>query len=329
MFLVAFGVQEVSAHSKDSSTNLETDMNDALLIAILSLLVVTVILLIVIAYFIIRNNIRSNQFDSTITSAVNSAIEKSAIREHIGKIEAYAQDVRADHRRLDEMLRAPKERADIGEIMLENILADQLPQDMFGIRKRLSNGKIPDAHISSTSGIICIDSKFPLDNYRRYCETQDLTEKEKLHKAFIRNIREHLQKIAGDYITPDDGTVNFAFAYIQSEAVYYFMVTEAYELLQNYARTGVQVVSPLTLTHKIAIIRAGIHAKRLSEQAEYVHREIVQLKQSFTEYDKEWRTFFHHFTNAQKKTVGDLDKAYKKLQSEFDQIETNIEIARK
>jgi DNA recombination protein RmuC len=91
----------------------------------------------------------------------------------------------------------------------------------------------------------------------------------------------------------------------------------------------VQVVSPLTLTHKIAIIRAGIHAKRLSEQAEYVHREIVQLKQSFTEYDKEWRTFFHHFTNAQKKTVGDLDKAYKKLQSEFDQIETNIEIARK
>lgn len=244
---------------------------ETLLVTTIILLLVVVILLVIIAYFIMKNNVKPEQINTTITSAVNTAIEKSAIREHIGRIEAYAQDVRSDYRKLDEMLRAPKERADIGEIILEAILTDQLPQDMFGIRKRLTNGKVPDAYILSTSGIICIDSKFPLDNYRRYCETQDPIEKKKFQQAFTRNVKEHLQKIAIDYITPNDGTVNFAFAYIQSEAVYYFMITELYDLLQEYARKGVQVISPLTLSHKIAIIRAGIHAKRLSEQAEYVH----------------------------------------------------------
>lgn len=305
---------------------MEQPMNDIILVIIFVLLIIMTAILSFIAYFMIRNNVRSEQINATITGAVSTAIEKSAIKEHIGRIETYAQDVRADYRRLDEMLRAPKERADIGEIILEKILTDQLPTEMFGVQKRLSNGKIPDAHIVSTAGIICIDSKFPLDNYRRYCEAQDLQEKKKFQQAFTRNIKEHLQKIADDYITPNDGTVDFAFAYVQSEAVYYFMVTEIYDLLHEYARKGVQVLSPLTLSHKIAIIRAGIHAKRLSEQAEFVHKEIVCLKQGFDEYDKKWKTFMNHFTNAQKQAVGDLDKAYKKLQNEFEQIENNLEL---
>lgn len=298
---------------------------DNLLIAVIILLVVTVILLLGIGYLVIRYRTRPEKMNLTITEAVNSAIEKSAIGEHIGRIEAYARDVRSDYRKLDEMLRTPKERADIGEITLETILTDQLPPDMFGIRKKLENGKIPDAHIISTSGIICIDAKFTLDNYRRYCETQDVTEKTKFQQAFSRNLKMHLQKIAEDYITPNDGTVDFAFAYIPSESVYYFMITESYDLLRDFARKGVQVVSPLTLAHKVAIIRAGIHAKRLSEQAEYVHQEIIRLKQAFEEYDKKWKTYMGHFTNAYKQIEGDLDKTYTRLRKAFEQIETNIE----
>jgi DNA recombination protein RmuC len=298
---------------------------ETLLVITIVLLIAIIICLGVIAFFIYRNMLKFNQMNVEITNTVNTAIEKSEIREHIGRIEAYAKDVRSDYRKLDEMLRNPKERADIGEIMLEAILADQLPENMFGIRKRLANGKVPDAHILSSSGIICIDSKFPLDNYRRYCETQDTGEKRKYQQAFARNIKDHLQKIAEDYITPQNGTVNFAFAYIQSEAVYYFMITETYGLLQEFARRGVQVISPLTLAHKIAIIRAGIHAQRLSEQAEIVHREIIQLKHAFEEYDEKWNIFTKHFSNAYKQVTGDLDKAHKRLRSEFDQVETNIE----
>ncbi len=300
-------------------------MNNLFVIYVFVLLIVTVIMLSIITFLIIRTQIKSEHINLTINDAVNNAIQRSAIEEKIGKIELYAHDVRADYRRLDEMLRTPKERGDIGEIFLEKILTDQLPQEMFGIRKKLENGKIPDAYIISTTGIICIDSKFPLDNYRRYCETIDENEKKRIQQTFIKNIKDHLQKIAEDYISPNDGTVNFAFAYIPSETIYYFMITDAYDLLQEYAKKGVQVISPLTLAHKIAIIRAGIHAKRLSEQAEAVHMEILQLKQGFEDFDKKWKTFITHFTNAQKLSVGDLDKAYKKLQKEFLDIERNIE----
>lgn len=298
---------------------------ETFLIVVVVLLIVIVMLLMVLGYLVIRYSTRPGRINQTITEAVNSAIEKSAIREHIGRIEAYVRDVRSDYRKLDEMLRTPKERADIGEIMLENILKDQLPPDMFGIRKRLKNGKIPDAYIISTSGIICIDAKFALENYRRYCENEDEKEKKKSLQDFFKNLRTHLQKIAEDYITPNDGTVDFAFAYIPSEAVYYFMITESYELLQEFARKGVQVVSPLTLAHKVAIIRAGIHAKRLSEQAERVHQEIIRLKKAFEDYDAKWNTYMGHFRNAYKQIEGDLDKMYSRLRKEFERIETNIE----
>ena len=281
------------------------------------LLVIVVILLAVLIFLVLKGRgVKPRE----IEDAVSSTWAKLGLEEKIGILTAHTQDIRDCHRSIEQMLRVPKERAALGELSLETILSDQLPPDMFGIRKMILDGKIPDAHIRSTVGLICIDSKFPLDNYRRMVEIEDLQEKDEFRKAFRKDVRNHLNKIAEDYVCPEAGSAEFAFAYIPSEAVYYFLVSEEFEMLRDYTKSGVQVVSPLTLSHKIELIKAGVHAKKLSEEAESVRNDLTTISQRFNEVDGLWRVFYNtHLRNAGERAE-ELDRAYKKLRDEFDRI---------
>ena len=281
------------------------------------LLAVVIVLLVMLLYLALKGR-RVESKD--VEYAISNVWVRSGLDQKIGMLTTYAQDIRDDYRSLEQMLRVPTERASLGEIALETILADQLPPDMFGIRERVLDGKIPDANIKSSVGIICIDSKFPLDNYRKMIEVEDYKEKEGFKKQFIRDVQGHFNKIASDYVCSEKGSAEFAFAFIPSEGVYYFLVNEAYEILQSYTTKGVQVVSPLTLSHKVELIKAGVHAKKLSEQAERVKSDIAKLSQRFGDIDEKWRLFYEtHLRNAGRKAE-ELDGAYKKLREEFDRI---------
>ena len=251
---------------------------------------------------------------------MSSTWTELGLDQKIGTIESHANDIRQSYRSFEQMLRVPKERASFGELALETILADQLPPDMYGIREAVFDGKRPDAHIKSTEGIICIDSKFSLDNYGKMLAAEDPAEKQRCKKDFIADVRRCLDKIADDYVCPDKGSAEFAFAYIQSEGVYYFLLTEAYETLLEYGNAGVQVVSPLTLSAKVQLIRAGVQAKKLSEKAEEVKNDLIIISRRFGEIDDKWRVFFGtHLKNAALQAE-ELDKSYKKLRDEFDRI---------
>lgn len=281
------------------------------------LLAVILISLILLIFLILK---RRRVESRDVESAMLNVWKESGLDKTVGELTTYAQDIRKDYRALDQMLRVPTERASLGEISLETILSDQLPPDMFGIRERILDGKIPDAYIRSTVGLICIDSKFPLDNYRKMVEVEESKEKEISKREFIKDVRGHLNKIADDYVCPEKGSAEFAFAYIPSESVYYFLVNETYEMLKDYTKEGVQVVSPLTLSHKIQLIRAGVHAKKLSEDAEKVRNNLIRVSQRFSEIDEIWRVFYTtHFKNLEGKAE-ELDEAYKRLREEFDRI---------
>jgi len=281
------------------------------------LLGIIVLLLIVLLFLFLR---RGKVEPKDVESAISNVWIKLGLDKTIGELTTYAGDIRNDYRSLEQMLRVPTERASFGELALETILSDQLPPDMFGIRERILDGKAPDAYIKSTVGIICIDSKFPLENYRKMVEVADPKEKEGFKKQFIKDVQGHLNKIANDYVCPEEGSAQFAFAFIPSESVYYFLVNEAYEILRSYTMKGVQVVSPLTLSHKVELIKAGVHAKKLSEQAEKVRNDIVKISRGFSDIDAKWRVFYDtHFRNAGAKAM-ELDEAYKKLREEFDRV---------
>ena len=292
-------------------------MTDVLLAVVIAILLVLVVMSLMLIYWVLR---RGRVKPEDIESAISSVWIESGLQERVGELATYAQDIRSDYRSLEQMLRVPVERASLGEISLEKMLSDQLPPDMFGIRKRVFDGKIPDAVIRSTVGVICIDSKFPLDNYVRTIEAEEPEEKERCKKQFLRDVRGHLDKIADDYVCPQRGSAEFAIAYIPSEAVYYFLVTEAYDTLLGYTRRGVQVVSPLTLSHKIELIRAGVHAKKLSERAEDVSNNIRELGLRFSDIDKNWQVFYGtHLRNAVGKAE-ELDRSYSALRNEFDRV---------
>lgn len=281
------------------------------------LLAVVIGLLLVLICLVLK---RGRVEPKDIEFAISSVWKESGLDEKIGRLATYAEDIRDDYRSLEQMLRVPIERASLGEIALEKILSDQLPPDMFGMRKIILDRKVPDAHIKSTVGAICIDSKFPLDNYRKMMEAEDPKEEDRFKKQFLRDVRGHLNKVADDYVCPQSGSAEFAFAFIPSESVYHFLVTEAYDTLRSYTSRGVQAVSPLTLSHKIELIKTGVHARKLSEQAERIRNDIARLSQRFAEIDKNWQIFYEtHLRNAERKAQ-ELDKAYQGLREEFDKI---------
>ncbi|PKB78504.1 MAG: hypothetical protein BZY88_17985 [SAR202 cluster bacterium Io17-Chloro-G9] len=257
-----------------------------------------------------------------IEPAVSKAWRESGLERSVGELTAHAKDIQETHRSVDQMLRVPKERASLGELSLEMILSDQLPPEMFGMRERVFDGKVPDAHIKSTVGLICIDSKFPLDNYRAMVESQEPGQERGFKRDFIRDVRGHLSKISDDYVCPEKGSAEFSFAYIPSEGVYYFLLTDSdtYALLHDFTRKGVQVVSPLTLSHKVELIKTGVHALKLSEEAAKVKDELLNLSRRFSAVDNEWRVLYRtHLKNAMGK-ADDLDEAYTKVREEFDRI---------
>jgi DNA recombination protein RmuC len=285
---------------------------------VIEILLVFVLLLLGVLIFLV---IRSRRVEPTdLKNVISSTWTELGLGEKIGSIEAQARDIKDSYRSFEQMLRVPKERASFGELALETILADQLPPDMYGIRETVFDGKRPDAHIKSTEGLVCIDSKFSLDNYGKMLTTDDPAEKQRFKKDFIADVRRCLDKIAGDYVCPDKGSAEFAFAYIQSEGVYYFLLSEAYEMLLEYGKAGVQVVSPLTFSAKIELIRAGVHAKKLSEQAEEVKNDLLRISRGFADIDDKWRLLYETHLKNTVDRAADLDKSYKRLRDEFDRI---------
>ncbi|MBM4447473.1 MAG: DNA recombination protein RmuC [Chloroflexi bacterium] len=281
------------------------------------LLAVVLLLLGALIFFVLRGK---KVGPSDLKNVISSTWTELGLGEKIGSIETQARDIKESYKSFEQMLRVPKERASFGELALETILSDQLPPDMYGIRETVFDGKRPDANIKSTEGLVCIDSKFSLDNYGRMLAVEDPAEKQRFKRDFLGDVKRCLDKIAGDYICPDKGSAEFAFAYIPSESVYYFLLSEAYDMLLDYGKFGVQVVSPLTLSAKIELIRAGVHAKKLSEKAEDVKNDLLRISRGFADIDEKWRLLYETHLKNTVDRAADLDKSYKRLRDEFDRI---------
>ena len=266
----------------------------------------------VLGYYLMAGRMQDNR-------PISSALEELKIPEKLGSIQSAAEEMRTEARNLRDLFTISKERASLGEMGLEAILADQLPKGTYGIRKDLGNGKMPDAHIRMADGkVLCIDSKFPLDNYRKAVEAREQEEQERAEKAFLKDIEGHLQKIAEDYVQGKDSP-GFALAFIPSEAVYYFLVTKGHGLAMRFSQQGVYPVSPLTLGMTARTIAAGHRADELSRNAERVKEQLEELAGKFNEVDNSWKTLNQHIRNTGNKAE-EVDSGYRRIRESFDRI---------
>src|SRR5688500_5348365 len=127
----------------------------------------------------------------------------SKIHERLGKVdEATAQmNERAkDFQRFEQLLRPPKARGGVGELLLANLLADVLPVDKFSLQYGFRSGERVDAVIRLDSMLIPIDAKFPLDNFQRVVDSSDDQTREVHARAFARDVKGHIDAIAEKYI---------------------------------------------------------------------------------------------------------------------------------
>src|SRR3989339_1175004 len=121
---------------------------------------------------------------------------------------------------LQDILKNPKQRGVLGEYYLETVLKNVLPPGSYQMQYGFSNGEIVDAVVFIDKRIIPIDSKFSLENYNRMIETRDPAEKKRLETAFVNDLKLRIDETS-KYVRPEEKTMDFAFMFIPSEAVYY------------------------------------------------------------------------------------------------------------
>ncbi|MCX8095427.1 MAG: DNA recombination protein RmuC [Caldisericia bacterium] len=232
-----------------------------------------------------------------------NVLSKMGLNEQIGSLKTLAEKIEKVSGELTQIFKNPQERGYLGETVLENILKDTLPTNLYGIKEKIPSigNKIPDAYIKLDSEIICIDAKFPLENYRKMCEVKD-DNKTRYKNEFRKDVEKHLNKILDDYIKPEQGTAKFAFAFIPAESVYYYLLTEESDMMKNYLKKGVIPASPNMLYSQLTVAKAGFYAKALRDSADKIVSHIDSIKSTVDKLEREWSTFFNtHFQNAYNK----------------------------
>src|SRR5438094_2195258 len=177
-----------------------------------------------------------------MTSTMDRRLEStsktaSEIHRQLGELGRANEEILAranDLKRLEQALRPPKARGGFGELLLANLLRDRLPTDAFALEYGFESGERVDAVIRADR-LVPVDAKFPLDNFERLVEAEDDEHRVLAEKAFARDVKVHVDAIAGKYIRPDEGTYDFALMYFPAEAVYYELVCGKTGALLSYA----------------------------------------------------------------------------------------------
>ena len=207
---------------------------------------------------------------------------------------------------LEDILRPPKLRGSMGELLLENVLREIFPAESFySFQYKFKNGEAVDSVIHLKDGIIPIDAKFPLDNFRRMIESKEPEEQARLRKEFIRNVRKHIDDIAAKYILPDEGTVNFALMYIPAENVYYETIirdqTAGDDLYALATKKHVFPVSPNSLYPYLMTIALGFRGLKIEEKAKEILGELNRLHGDLARFTDDFRKMGSHLSDAQKR----------------------------
>lgn len=232
-------------------------------------------------------------------------------------------DVADELKQLQNVLQNPKQRGVLGEFYLEQILQNLLPPGSYNLQYKLAEGFIVDAAIMLENKILPIDSKFSLENYNRLIDAKG-PERLVLEKAFKEDLKKRIDETA-KYIQPKNGTLEQAFMFIPSEAIYYDLLANKIgaggvngrDLLQYAVRDKkVTIVGPSTLSVMLLTIVEGMRSHQIQKDFEMIRKNIEQLQTHLLNYDGHLKKV----GNSLSATVGHYNSASK----EFVRIDKDI-----
>jgi DNA recombination protein RmuC len=224
-----------------------------------------------------------------------------ALGEATRRMEQVGRDVAG----LEQILRAPKMRGGLGEILLERLLAEILPADSYRLQHGFRSGDKVDAAVVVAGRLVPVDSKFPLENFRRMLEEPGEEPRRQHRKAFLRDVRARVDEIARKYIVPDEGTFDFALMYVPAENVYYEVILRdegGEDSLLGYALSRrVVPVSPNSFYAYLQVILLGLRGLRIEQNAREILGVLGRLQADAARLREHFDTLGRHITNAKNK----------------------------
>jgi len=205
---------------------------------------------------------------------------------------------------LQNILSSPKLRGNLGETLLEDLIKQVIPQGFYEFQYGFRDGSKVDAIIRTSERIICIDSKFPKDEFERYVKTENESEKNNAMARFSKALKNQIDDIASKYIKPAENTFDFAIMFIPSESMYYEL------LMQNGDENGayryamkkhVIPASPNSFYAYIQAIAIGLKGMQIEKNAQLVRDQLAQLENSLAKFDDHFETLGKHLNNASNK----------------------------
>lgn len=249
----------------------------------------------------------------------------SEVKKELGKIEEAQRKVREVGIQVEELaniLQTPKARGGFGEAILADFLMQHLPVEHYELQYGFADGQKVDAVIKLAGGMVPIDAKFPLENFRRLISSKEGDDIERGAKVRFRNdVKKHVDDIARKYIRPTEGTFEFAFMYVPAENVYYEMVTARFEddrPLNDYA-IGKRVipVSPNNFFAYLMTVAMGLKGLQLEERTKEVLAKLSQMSSEMRGVFESYQVLGRHIRNAWGK--------YEDTEKKLDRFSANLE----
>lgn len=228
-------------------------------------------------------------------------------------------DVTAELKTLQNVLQNPKQRGGVGEYYLDTVLGNVLPPGVYETQYKFKDGEIVDAVIKLDKGrLIPIDSKFSLENYNRLVEEKDKDRREQIVKVFKTDLKNRIDETS-KYIRPSENTLDYAFMFIPSEAIYYDLLvnnvgstgTNSRDLIEYaFIDRKVIIVSPTTLLAYLQTVMQGLKSLQIESQAKDIQKRVAELGKHINAHE----TYMQKLGNTLATTVGHYNNAHKSLE---------------
>lgn len=236
------------------------------------------------------------------------------VQNALGSLERATQQVFTvgkDIASLQDLLKAPKLRGSLGELFLGDLLAQILPSRNYTLQYTFKGGETVDA-VVRIGKLVPVDSKFPLENFRRISESEG-PESAQARRRFLQDVRRHIDAISSKYLRPDEGTFDFALMYVPAENVYYETIIKddsGDEGLMSYAfKHRVVPVSPNSFYAYLQTISLGLRGLAIEENAREIVGHLDRLKGDFGRFKEDFSLVGKHLGNAR----GKFEDADRKL----------------
>lgn len=225
---------------------------------------------------------------------------------------------------LQDILKNPKQRGVLGEYYLETVLKNVLPPDVYQMQYAFADGNIVDAVVFVKDKIIPIDSKFSLENYNRILEAQTTEDRKRFENAFAQDLKNRIDETA-KYVRPQENTMDFAFMFIPSEAVYYDLIINRVGAMQSNTRNLIEyasgekkviIVSPTNFLAFLQTVLQGLRALHIEESAKEIKKKVGDLERHLNSYQEYHKKVGAHLTT----TVN----AYMASSKEFKKIDKDV-----